>query len=75
MHFCCCEGHQDVNDWFGELDDVGEKIESYIGELRIHNSKRSDFIDTFGTYLRDVSEVFSRKKREHEIELYKVRDA
>ena len=70
-----CEGHPDVNDWFGILDDVGEKIESYMNELSNHNSKRSAFIDTFGTCSRDVSKVLSGKKRKREIELQKSRNA
>ena len=70
-----CEGHLDVNDWFGVLNDVGEKIETYIDELRIHNSKRSDFIKTSGTFSRDVSKVLSGKKRKRKIELQKVCDA
>ena len=65
-----CEGHPDVNDWFGILDDVGEKIESYMNELSNHNSKRSAFIDTFGS-----SRVLSGKKRKREIELQKSRNA
>ncbi len=65
-----CEGHPDVNDWFGVLDDVGEKNESYIDGLHIHNSKRSDFIDIFCS-----SQVLSGKKRKHKIGLQRVCDA
>ena len=65
-----CEGHPDVNDWFGVLDNVGEKIESYIDWLRIHNFNRSDFSNTFGS-----SQVGSGKKRKRKIELQKVCDA
>ena len=55
-----CEGHPDVYDWFGTVDDIGEKINSYVEEVREFNMKR----------YKDITEINSailNKKRKRSI--------
>ena len=56
-----CEGHQDVNDWFVTINDVGKMINSYIDEVCELNLKRyKDIIE--------LNNALLKKKRKRTIQ-------